>query len=80
MATTATLPVPNSLPSQDEKPEYAHDEQGSTVMVKPIPDAVKSEAGILVDTEGFQGESSLKLAPDGHVWQCHRYRSRAIQD
>ncbi|KAJ6006996.1 major facilitator superfamily domain-containing protein [Penicillium canescens] len=67
MATIATLPMPNSLPSLDEKPEYAHDEQGRTVMVKPIPDAVKSEAGILVDTEGFQGESSLKLAPDGHT-------------
>ncbi|KAH7129144.1 major facilitator superfamily domain-containing protein [Dactylonectria macrodidyma] len=50
-----------------EKAELAHCEDGSDGIVKALPDGVRREAGLLLDTEGLDGDLSLKVAADGHT-------------
>lgn len=42
-----------------------HLEQVPTVV--PVPDFVRAEGGLIVDTEGIEDSSAIKLAKDGTV-------------
>lgn len=44
-----------------------HLEIERTLTVQPLPEAVKAEGGLLLDTEGRDTQGSLRLASDGHV-------------
>ena len=55
--------------SDNDEPKSDVVELERSETVQALPDSVRMEAGLLLDTEGLAGQSSLKLAPDGHVWQ-----------
>ena len=50
-----------------EKSNANHTELSRSVTVEPLPAAAKAEAGVVLDTEGRQTQTSLRLAQDGHV-------------
>ena len=37
------------------------------VAVDPLPDPIRAEGGLVVDTENLASTEGLKLAKDGHV-------------
>ena len=49
------------------KAEQQHLELSRTLTVQPLPSAAKAEGGLLLDAEGIDDPTSLRLAPDGHV-------------
>lgn len=51
----------------DEKSGSSHLESGTPEMVKALPDGIRRDAGLVLDTEGLDGQLSLKVAADGHV-------------
>jgi hypothetical protein len=54
----------SSLPG---KAETQHTEFSRTLTIQELPDAAKAEGGILLNAECLDGQSSLRLASDGHV-------------
>lgn len=44
-----------------------HSELTRELTVQPLPEGVKVEGGLLLDVEGLSDQTSLRLAPDGHV-------------
>lgn len=55
------------LPNSAEKGHEIHSELARTVTHEALPAVARAEAGVLLDAEGLHGQSSLRLAPDGHV-------------
>lgn len=50
-----------------EKGVMEHTELEPKATVQPMPETLKREAGLVLDTEGLADGNSLRLAPDGHV-------------
>lgn len=69
MATLHSSGAVGTKGSDNDEPKSDVVELERTATVQALPDSVRKEAGLLLDTEGLAGQSSLKLAPDGHVWQ-----------
>ncbi len=63
----AQSPPSDSASSLPGKAESQHVELARTLTVQPLPEASKAEGGLVLDAEGLDGQSSLRLAPDGHV-------------
>jgi hypothetical protein len=61
-----------TLPTTKESTSYEHSELERAYTVQPLPDAVKREAGLVLDTEGLADRGSLRLAGDGHVSSVQR--------
>ncbi|KAH7016731.1 major facilitator superfamily domain-containing protein [Ilyonectria destructans] len=51
----------------EEKSGSSHLEGGTPEMVKALPDGIRRDAGLVLDTEGLDGQLSLKVAGDGHT-------------
>ena len=59
----------SSTSEQNEKPGMQHVDLTRELTVQPLPEGVKVEGGLLLDVEGLSDQTSLRLAPDGHVSQ-----------
>ncbi|KAM5354619.1 hypothetical protein ACJ41O_001266 [Fusarium nematophilum] len=50
-----------------DKPVAEHLDPDHVENVKALPDGVRKEAGLVLDTEGLDGQLSIKVASDGHT-------------
>ncbi|KAH7152563.1 hypothetical protein EDB81DRAFT_881531 [Dactylonectria macrodidyma] len=50
-----------------DKPVSEHFEPDHIESIQALPNAVQKETGLVLDTEGLDGQLSLKVASDGHT-------------
>lgn len=57
--------------------EYEANSLKNVPTIQPMPEGLKSEAGVVLDISG-KTDSSLKLAEDGHVSPCRHCERSAL--
>ena len=68
----------NSVVILDSKEAAEHHELERAMTVQPLPESVKAEGGLLLDIEEQKGQTSLRLASDGHVSQALSHDSACL--